>query len=144
VIRRHPFVFAGLMAYLIFVCWATLNPAPPDPMSVGPFTLLLAVFAKYPVTAWLTYDMVEFIANIGMFVPIGVLLTVLMGVRRWWLVVLIGVVLTCTIESIQLTMPARHSDVRDLIANSFGTALGAGLTMIAGKLRRTRSKTSSS
>jgi glycopeptide antibiotics resistance protein len=136
VIRRHPFVFTALVAYLLFVGWATLNPAPPDPMSVGPFTVWLAEFAKYPVTAWLTYDMVEFIANIGMFVPIGVLLTVLLGARRWWVVVLICVLLTCTIESIQLTMPARHPDVRDLVANSLGASIGVGLTLLGARRRR--------
>jgi glycopeptide antibiotics resistance protein len=125
VFRRHPVLAVLSLAYLGFVGWVTLDPTPPQPASFGLFERVLAFFARHGSTAWLTYDRVEFLANIALFVPIGVFVLLLFGRRWWWLGIAIGVLLTCGIEFTQQFLPERVPDVRDLIANSTGAAIGA-------------------
>lgn len=128
--RRHPILFVVTLVYLAFVGWVTLNPAPPETSSNGWLISALGFFAHHEATDWITYNVVEFTANIGMFIPIGVFFLLLLGRRMWWLAILVGVILTCSIEIIQLFLPARYPDVRDLVANSTGTAIGVGLALV--------------
>ena len=62
----------------------------------------------------------------------GVLLlfTVLLSRWRWWLALAIGVAATLTIEFVQLFLPARFSDPRDLLANTLGTLAGIALVSV--------------
>ena len=115
--------------YLAFVGWVTLGPQPLNETNSGWLTSLLAALAGSPATAWITYSLVEFLANIAMFVPIGCLfLLVQEGTRRrWWLALLLGIALTCGIEFTQQFLPTRVPDVRDIVANSLGAALGIGV-----------------
>ena len=114
-----------LAAYLLLVGWVTLNPAPPDPARNE---LLLQLLKILPIS----YDALEFTANIGMFVPIGALVTILS--RHLWIGIVVGIALTCGIEFTQQFLPARFPDVRDLVANSLGALIGA--TAVAMVLRR--------
>ena len=115
----------ALAAYLLFVGWVTLNPAPPNPARNE---LLLQLLKILPIS----YDALEFTANIGMFVPIGALVTILS--RHLWIGIVVGIALTCGIEFTQQFLPARFPDVRDLVANSLGALIGA--TAVAMVLRR--------
>lgn len=136
-------VVTGL--YLLTVAWITLNPFPADPHENGLLEGLLAAFATTPLLRWIDYDVVEFTANILMFVPFGVLFTLRLGVWRWWLVLAMGAATTLTIEFVQLFMPERVSDPRDLLANTLGAALGIVIvvagTVISGRIGRRRART---
>ncbi|GAA0420002.1 VanZ family protein [Leifsonia naganoensis] len=135
-------VLAAVTAvYLLVVAWITLNPFPPDPHGNRLLTSLLALFADTPLLAWVTYDVVEFSANIVMFVPMGVLLTLLLGREHWWLALALGVVATLTIEFVQLFLPARFSDPRDLLANTLGTVVGIAIVLVASASRVRRART---
>jgi glycopeptide antibiotics resistance protein len=137
--RRRPALVAVTGVYLLAVAWITLNPFPPDPHGNGLLKQLLAAFASTPALAWIDFDVVEFTANVVMFVPMGVLFTLLLGLRRWWLALLIGVASTCFIEGVQLFLPNRYSDVRDLVANTLGTLIGiaiVALVVVVGARRR--------
>lgn len=131
---RHRRVLAlGTSAYLGFVCWVTLGPQPLDERGAGILQRILDVLAQNPVTAWVGYDAVEFGANVGMFVPLGLLFLLLTGQVGWWLALSAGVATTCTIEFIQFFLPERYSDPRDILANSLGTLLGVlvGVLVVA-------------
>lgn len=127
------------VVYLLAVAAITLDPLPPDPHRNGLLTSLLALFAQTPLLAWATYDVVEFAANILLFVPMGLLLTLLLGRQHWWLALALGVGATLVIEFVQRFLPARFSDPRDLLANTLGTVLGiaiaAAVTAAAGRRR---------
>jgi glycopeptide antibiotics resistance protein len=116
--------------YLLAVAAITLDPLPPDPHRNGLLEALLLVFARTPLLAWVTYDVVEFTANILLFVPMGLLLTLLFGRERWWLALALGVAATFTIEFVQLFLPARVSDTRDLLANTLGTIVGIAVALL--------------
>lgn len=78
----------------------------------------------------------EPLANVALFVPIGLLVGV--ASRRPVLGALAGVVLTVAIELVQALVPAigRSCAMDDAIANAVGAALGAVLAVIALQLPR--------
>jgi glycopeptide antibiotics resistance protein len=137
--RRHPVLTVVTLAYLGLVGVLTLAPMPEN----GPESILwriVGVFARYPATRWLDFATVEFLANVAMFVPLGLFFVLLLGRARWWLAILLGFVLTIGIEFVQQALPSRVSDPRDLVANSIGATLGVfvALVMTAAKARRLR------
>jgi VanZ family protein len=145
VFHRHPFLSLLTFAYLGFVGLVTLTPesGAPDYGALG--QRVLARLERYPdlapVTDRLTIDRVEFLANIGLFVPVGVFVLLLFGSRLWWLALAGGVALTVAIETAQRSIPGRVSDPRDVVANSAGTAIGVALALVLtlpGTLRRRR------
>jgi glycopeptide antibiotics resistance protein len=85
------------------------------------------VLARFQLTRWISYDLLEFTANIAMFLPVGLLFLLLAGRRHWWLALAGGVVLSGVIEFTQLFLPARFSDLRDILANSLGALLGVAI-----------------
>lgn len=122
--RHHPVLTVVTFAYLGVVAWVTLGPQPLDDRGDGLLFRVLALLDRSPLTAWTSYDGVEFTANIAMFVPVGLFFLLLLGRRRWWVAVLLGVLLTAAIETAQRFLPDRVSDPRDLVANSVGGLIG--------------------
>src|SRR4051812_37548470 len=135
-IRRRPVLSAVTFVYLLVVAYITLTPHPVDTDSNRLVRDVIEAVHRFPLTSWVTYLGVEFTANIVMFVPMGLLFTLLLGVRRWWLALLIGVFATCTIEGIQSFMPTRYSEVRDLVSNTIGTIVGIGIAALTVRARR--------
>ncbi|WP_127792803.1 VanZ family protein [Agromyces sp. LHK192] len=88
------------------------------------------------------YAFVEFTANIVLFVPLGLLLSLAGWHLPFWAIVLIGLVSTCVIEAVQLAIPGRYSTLSDVVANTLGTALGALAARWIGAVRERRSASS--
>jgi glycopeptide antibiotics resistance protein len=137
-LRRHPVLAVLTVGYLAVVAWLTLGPQPLDATATRVVFRALRFFGNHELTQWITYSRLEFLANIGMFVPIGLLFLLVLGRRRWWLAALVGVLLTVTIEVSQLGIPGRVSDPRDVVANSLGAFLGVlvALVLTAPEARR--------
>ncbi|RFA21775.1 VanZ family protein [Subtercola boreus] len=138
--RRHPALTAFTVVYLGVVAWVTLGPQPLDTQAQGVLYRALRVLGRHASTDWITYDRVEFGANVAMFLPIGLFLLLLLGRRQWWLAIVIGFVMTVSIEVAQLYLPGRVSDLRDVVSNTTGATLGVLLALVltAGKARRIR------
>lgn len=128
--RRHPVLAILSVVYLAFVGWVTLNPSPPSPGANRLLRRVLEWFGRHEATEWITLDRFEFLANIALFVPVGVLVLLFLGRRWWWVGIVVGLVLTLGIEGAQQFMPARFPDVRDLVANTAGAAIGAVLALL--------------
>jgi len=79
---------------------------------------------------------IEFAANVLMFAPLGVLLTLLFG--RPWVGVLLALALSVMAELVQIVIPSRQPSLRDILANLMGAAIGAAVAML---LRRRSPKT---
>ncbi|CAN5206941.1 hypothetical protein BH09ACT3_BH09ACT3_10570 [soil metagenome] len=122
--RRHPVLALITIAYLGVVAWVTLGPQPLSTASRGILKRILAALGNHELTGWISYDRVEFVANVLLFVPIGVLFVLLFGRRQWWLAVLIGIAITLAIELAQTPIADRVSDPRDVLANTAGAVLG--------------------
>ena len=144
--RRHPILTVITFVYLGVVGWITLSPQTDTTQFNSLVFRALDFFARHGATDWLTYQRLEFLANVAMFIPIGVFFLLLFG-RFWWFAsVLAGVALTCGIEFAQRFIPGRVSDVSDLIANSTGTVIGVLFALVvttpaAIRVRRERAAT---
>ena len=123
-LHRHPFLSFVTLAYLAFVGWVTLTPGSVAPTSSELVLRVLARLERYPRLSWLTYDRAEYLANVGLFVPVGLFLLLLFGSRLWWLALAAGITLTSFIETAQRTIPGRVPDQRDIAANTIGTVVG--------------------
>lgn len=144
-LHRHPVLSLLTLAYLGFVGLVTLTPASDQPDYSALAARILARLERYPdlapLTSRLSVERVEFLANIGLFVPLGVFLLLLVGTRLWFVALAAGIVLTSMIENIQRSVPGRVSDPRDVAANSIGMAIGlvlAVLLTLPATLRRRR------
>jgi len=78
----------------------------------------------------------EFLGNIAMFVPLGLLGALLVPRRRAWMVLLALVALSVGIETVQaLGLPYRTASGHDVVANSLGAALGVGMALLVPRPR---------
>ena len=71
--------------------------------------------------------MFEFLANVALFVPFGLLVAA--SAPRWspWAIIGVGLLTSVAIELVQLGIPSRVPTVSDVIANTAGTAIGCTL-----------------
>jgi glycopeptide antibiotics resistance protein len=127
--RQHPVLSVVTFLYLGVVGWVTLGPQPLDEGTDSLVWQLIAFFSRYP-SLHVTYSSLEFAANVAMFVPVGLFFLLLLGRRRWWLAILLGIGLTCAIEFTQLFLPGRVSDPRDVLSNSVGAFVGVMIALI--------------
>ena len=145
VLHRHPFLGLLTLLYGAFVGLVTLTPGSGTPDYYDFATRVLARLRGYPeldpLTSRLSVERIEFLANIGLFVPLGVFLLLLVGTRLWWVALAGGIVLTSMIEAVQKEIPGRVSDPRDVAANTIGMFLGIFLAIVLtlpATLRRNR------
>jgi hypothetical protein len=122
-------------AYLVVLARLTL--VPDDAAGTGGLLRVWAeALAPTPLTRWITFDLLEFTANVALFVPAGLLGALWLG-GRWWLAVPLGLAISVAIETTQaLALPGRVADVRDLVSNTAGTALGALALAAMRRIRR--------
>ena len=142
-LHRHPLLSLATLAYLGFVGWLTLTPGSEAPTSSDLVMRVLARLQRHDELTWLTYDRAELLANVAMFVPVGLFLLLLVGTRFWWVAAALAFALTSAIETAQRSIPGRVPDERDLLANGMGAlvgiAIGVVLTLPA-TLRRARAR----
>lgn len=135
---RRPLLAVATAGYLALVGWLTLGPQPLDQSGRGLLHRFIRFLSGDNKLDWITYALVEFTANVVLFVPVGVLFVLLVGWRRWWLAALLGIALTASIEFAQLFLPGRVSDPRDLASNSIGAGIGVALVLVVIALRPQR------
>jgi glycopeptide antibiotics resistance protein len=136
---RHPILSVATFAYLGVVGWITLAPQA-EQRQDGLLWRIALFFDAHAATEWITFNLLEFVANMLLFLPFGVFFVLLFGRGRWWLAILLGIALTVGIEFAQQFIPNRVSDVRDVVSNSIGTVIGTmfALLVTASKARRLR------
>ena len=129
-LHRHPFLSLVTIAYLAFVGWVTLTPGSEAPTESDLVLRVLARLQGYEHMEWLTYSRAEYLANIALFVPIGLFLLLLFGTRFWWLAVVAALTMTSFIETVQKVIPGRVSDDRDIAANTLGAVVGVVVGLV--------------
>lgn len=124
--RRSPTHLALAAAYLLALAFIAFWPSPVDQgidvINSWPVRLLESTLGLSRPQG---YDLVQFAANVVLFVPLG-WLAVALTRARWWQVALLGFLLSSGIEVGQaLLRPDRFATVSDVVANTLGTAVGA-------------------
>ena len=115
---------ALLPVYLLVVAFIVFSPSDDTGPSTGLLGWVLERLDELRTGFEPGYVVLEFTANIAMFVPFGVLVRVAFARLPWWAVLALGFATTVTIELIQSTLPSRYSTLSDVIANTLGTAVG--------------------
>jgi VanZ family protein len=130
------------IAYAVVIGLMTLGPQPSTPTTQDWARIVIGFVDRHLIASF-DYADLEFLGNIALFFPLGLLLILFLGRNRWWVVVLIGIALTCGIEFTQHFIPTRVPDVRDLIANSTGAVAGVlvGLPFARPRYREPARKT---
>jgi glycopeptide antibiotics resistance protein len=107
-----------------------------SPISIGAIVhdqmlAVLAWLSARGAPAWLDDKAVERIANVALFVPVGFCVGIVAGARRWWLGAVAGFVLSCGIEFAQYAfLPGRFASVWDIVTNTLGALIGAGVALL--------------
>lgn len=136
--RSRWIALALMVLYVVAVMLIAFHGSPVDAGSDGFLFRVLDWSHRHGTPQWIGYAAVEFTANIVYFVPLGILVALLIGVRRWWLPVAIGFVASAFIEVVQsVLLPERTGSVDDVLSNTAGALLGTlvGIVVLA-RLRR--------
>jgi len=120
----------GLVAFVVYaviLLWASLNPRPID--GSGPIRQFVAWVLNYTSVNktwhWLDYNTLEALANVALYVPLGVSLVLLLRKLPWWADALIGISVTASVELTQrLLLPDRFGTWADVLHNSIGVLIG--------------------
>jgi len=117
-----PFV-VGLVAL-------TLTPSRVEQRMPNLLDLVLSVAHR---VGWSSLDFtrLEVLANVLVFIPVGILAFLLLPRRAWGLAFVVGPALSLAIEVFQrIALPHRAATVSDVIANSTGATVGAVLAVL--------------
>ncbi|ROP65044.1 VanZ family protein [Curtobacterium sp. ZW137] len=132
-----------IVVYGVAVLLVGFTGSPVD-AGVHPGILRALVAAhRLGVPDWFGYGALEFTANVLFFVPLGLLVVLLLGGRRWWVGAVAGLLVSTAIESGQaLFLPARFASFDDVLANTSGAAIGAliGVAVLARAARHRNSR----
>ena len=115
-------------AWVALVLAVTLLPAPWPPNAAEAPLGVLNPSTWTADATWRNGTMFEFIANVAMFVPIGLIAA---RYLRGWMRILGPIALTVGIEIVQIPLADRISDPRDLIANTIGAVIGLAIASLA-------------
>lgn len=125
----------GGLAVVVITFW----PTPIDAGFADRLRGWLAAQQSAGGTDLLRYGVVEFAANIAMFVPLGFVLAVLLPPGRRWLSPIACFGLSLLVETGQaLFRSGRLGDLSDLLGNTIGGLIGAGLLAVVLASRRLR------
>jgi glycopeptide antibiotics resistance protein len=117
-----PFAIAAVL-YLALVSFITLGSVPWNTASNESEYGVLSASAWVDPATWSSGSSFEFLANIAMFIPIGLLMRVALPALPGGVIVIFAVLITVAIELAQIPLD-RVSDPRDLVANSIGAVVG--------------------
>lgn len=139
--RRSRPVVIGASAALVLaaVVGAVLVFQPDAATASGAVRRLAHVLAGGGLPYTPTATVVEFSLNVALFVP-GAFAAALLWPRvRWWRWALVGLAVSGCIETVQgVFLTNRDAQVRDLVSNTLGAALGAGMALAARRLQAHR------
>ncbi|MFJ6532285.1 VanZ family protein [Microbacterium sp. NPDC091662] len=116
--------------FLIGLAALTLTPSRVEESMPNLLNLVLATAHRL---GWESLDFarLEIIANVLVFVPVGILAFLLLPRRVWFLALLVGPLLSAAIETAQrVALPHRAATLNDVVANSTGAILGVSIAVV--------------
>lgn len=129
-LHRHPVLSLLTGGYLAFVAWLTLTPQVDAAGRISVIYRVLDALHRRGYLLSIEDNQVEFLANIALFVPVGMFLLLLFGTRLWWVALAASFAMTTFIEIAQRSIPGRVPDERDLMANGLGAVIGVLIALV--------------
>ena len=133
---RKPLLVIALAGYLILLTATSLWPKPVD--GQGFLAIITSDLLKFASTvswlSWIQYNQLEAIANVVLYIPLGIFLVLLLNKTKLWVLCLLPVLVSLSAEGSQrLFLPDRYATVNDVFYNALGGVLGV---FIAASIRR--------
>lgn len=120
----HRIIVALAAAYLLAVVLIVFWPSPVDRPAAGTLHQMLSWLYRHGMPRFINYSVVEFSANIVMFIPLGIIASSYF--KNAVVGVIVGALSSCFIELGQaLMLPDRYATGLDVLANTMGAGLGA-------------------
>jgi VanZ family protein len=129
-LHRHPLLALLTGGYLAFVAWVTLTPQAYASEHIAIIYRVLDAVHRHGYLLSIDDTRLEFLANIALFVPVGMFLLLLFGTRLWWVALVASFAMTTVIELAQRNIPGRVPDERDLLANGLGAVVGVFFALV--------------
>ncbi|MBQ1821632.1 MAG: VanZ family protein [Clostridia bacterium] len=124
--------------YLVTLVWIVLFKTV-EPWRIGELDRMRRInLIPFNYDTEAPFHLSEVLLNVAVFVPFGVLLSML-GVRPA-LTVTLGAGFSLLMETLQYAFRVGASDVTDLITNTAGTALGVGAYLLLSRIVKDRAK----
>ncbi|GAA1498192.1 VanZ family protein [Paeniglutamicibacter kerguelensis] len=131
---NHRVLLLLAFAYLLTLACIAFWPTEVDRPINGTLRHAIRWLHAHGMPSFIRYKTLEFTANIALFAPLGYVFAAVWA-RKWWHPVLIGFAVSCVIEVGQaLLLPNRHASSLDIVANTLGAAVGAGIFVVARRL----------
>jgi hypothetical protein len=128
-----------LAATVVVIGLIVFTPGPPDASGQLRLRLWLDAVHRTWMPGWITFGLVEFCANVLMFIPLGLFGALSLRDRRWLVIPLLAVT-SAVIELVQrFALPQRDGSWHDLMANAVGAAAGYGLALLVARASHRRS-----
>lgn len=127
----HPWRIA-LVAYLGGLAFLAYWPSPVDAPIQGELADFLEYLHRHGVPRWLDYHVVEALANVCVFVPLGIFAAMAFPTRAWWHLMGLGAMVSTCMELGQLLfITARFSSLVDIVTNTLGAVIGIAAARLA-------------
>ena len=126
----------ALLSYLTMLLAASLWPTPVDGGGVVWFiTSQILQFARgVQWLNWLQYNQLEALANVVLYMPLGIFLVIFLPRVKIIPLCLIPIIFSSSVEAAQrFLLPERYSTLNDVLNNALGGLLGV---LIAAGIRR--------
>jgi hypothetical protein len=133
---RKPLALIALVSYLIVLITTSLWPKPVDGEGfLATITReVLRFTSSYDSLKWIQYNQLEAIANVLLYVPLGIFLVMFWPKAKIWLLALFPALISLLVEvSQRLFLPDRYATLNDVLSNALGGVLGI---VIAASIRR--------
>src|SRR6188472_4348582 len=104
--RPESGVLGATLGYLGVIAWLTMTPGSREALYLS--NRAIRLLSGLPIE--LTWSQWEFLLNIAMFVPLGLLLLLLFGRRFFWVAIGAALLISVSIEWTQQFVPVRVPD----------------------------------
>jgi len=143
-LRRVAWLAVPAIGYAVCLLLVVFWPVPVDRDAGADLLRALGWLHRHGVPEWFDYALVEWLANVVMFVPFGFLLAAALRPLHWWIALLAAAAASTGIEWAQRRLlPERYASVADIAANTLGALAGIALCGVLLLAAAARSKSRS-
>ena len=130
--RSHRVAAALLVAYVAVAAIVLLWPTPIDEGLKSRLKHVALVLQGDFGSRIVTYGLIDSAANVLFFVPLGILVTIMVASRLWWVAPALGLALSSVAETAQFfLLSERYASLADVAANTSGAIIGTLLVPAA-------------
>ncbi|WP_160147633.1 VanZ family protein [Arthrobacter sp. TS-15] len=128
-----------MTAYLAGLALVGFWPTPVDRPILGTLSAALKYLHGLGVPGWVNYHLVEYSANVAMFIPLGILAAIALPTKSWWSLAVMGMMASLFVELGQLMFtPTRFTSLGDIVTNTCGAAIGITSARVVARISATK------